>query len=779
MYRDLCLEKGISMGYDFFRTFEKRKTVFMIIFFMVCIFFIAGIFRLKSDNGFTLFTMEKSAINIKYDKMNKALTGNGEVFYLVDTGKKTLSFRDLEEYRKIQETMEHINGVISVSGPAPEKIFIDGRLLPFDSLDDGDFEKISAMYEKYEDLTPLPFMNGRYYAFFNVSVDKSGYRLIMDKIGKFLSSEGKKYFTSGEPYFRKKMEDAVFILTFIIPPISLILIIFFFRINIGGFRATVLSLVPTLVGICWLLGTMGWLGVKLTMATSIIPMVVMVIGSAEGVHFVSHYILEIKTGIDNNAGFSRTISKISVPMLLTSLTTVIGLLSSVNINSSGLRMFSILSALGIVYIIINTWLVLPLILIRIKSVRIDEKIQNTVMINFLRKIDGRKAVILTLGITAVSITGLFFLKTGFSIESLFMPWTDLRINLREFERSGYGGLPAFISVESDGDPFETATGKKILSLEKRLKKEKLIDRSFSPYTSLSIINSVYKNDESYPANKIERDMYISVLNGGTSEKLIVSQQAFVRQSRSNAKNLLSGMVNRKERIARIVIFPSGNGDESMKIIRGVLKEFENPGLRLTLVGLQSSIDEMNNALAGNQFITIGISMGLIFLLMMIFYRNFIFCILTLIPISITLLGMYGIMGLLNINVSIFTCEITGIMVGIGVDYSIYTAVLFLQYKKEGMNTDDAMARSFDLTSGAILANACGFTLGFLPLLFSPLSYQFQFMIVSSFSLCIAALLSLTLLPVIFKKVYGLGSGLDSGLFSQNKVFIKNDSENEL
>ena len=89
-----------------------------------------------------------------------------------------------------------------------------------------------------------------------------------------------------------------------------------------------------------------------------------------------------------------------------------------------------------------------------------------------------------------------------------------------------------------------------------------------------------------------------------------------------------------------------------------------------------------------------------------------------VPILITALISFGVMGLLNIPLSTTTALLSSIAIGIGIDYAIH----FMQHYRMNLSVNpkpmQAMYSTMGQTGKAILFNAIVVIVGFLVLLFS-------------------------------------------------------------
>ena len=113
-----------------------------------------------------------------------------------------------------------------------------------------------------------------------------------------------------------------------------------------------------------------------------------------------------------------------------------------------------------------------------------------------------------------------------------------------------------------------------------------------------------------------------------------------------------------------------------------------------------------------------ISLGLILILLTLMFRSIKAGLIGSLPILITAVLSFGVMGLLNIPLSTTTALLSSIAIGIGIDYAIH----FLQYYKQNLAHSrqkvTAIYKTMNQTGKAILFNAIVVISGFMVLLFS-------------------------------------------------------------
>ena len=92
---------------------------------------------------------------------------------------------------------------------------------------------------------------------------------------------------------------------------------------------------------------------------------------------------------------------------------------------------------------------------------------------------------------------------------------------------------------------------------------------------------------------------------------------------------------------------------------------------------------------------------------------------------------------------------SGLTIGVGIDYAIHYVSLLRQARKRGETDPPAAALHYVATP--VLANALGLAIGFTAMIFSPLQIHVTLSILMWVTMIVSAGLSLTLLPTITSK----------------------------
>jgi predicted RND superfamily exporter protein len=121
-----------------------------------------------------------------------------------------------------------------------------------------------------------------------------------------------------------------------------------------------------------------------------------------------------------------------------------------------------------------------------------------------------------------------------------------------------------------------------------------------------------------------------------------------------------------------------------------------------------------------------------------------------IPIAITALVNFGVMGIFNIPLSSATALISSIAVGIGVDYAIHLIEHYRNRRLEDFSIREAAFATISHTGRAIIYNAIAVMGGFAVLMFSvfPPNRQVGTLIVINMATSAIGTLSILLIAII-------------------------------
>ena len=162
----------------------------------------------------------------------------------------------------------------------------------------------------------------------------------------------------------------------LIPFVAIVLILalyFFFQKIKPVFLVMLTVTISSIISV----GLMGFLGINLTLVSTVIPVLLLAVGSAYGIHILSHYYDKLadfegeltEDKIENIV--LSTVNHLGKPVFLAALTTVVGFGSLASSEIVPIRTFGVFTALGIIAAFIVALFLIPSLLLL--SAKLDNK----------------------------------------------------------------------------------------------------------------------------------------------------------------------------------------------------------------------------------------------------------------------------------------------------------------------------------------------------------------------------------------------------------------------
>ncbi len=176
-------------------------------------------------------------------------------------------------------------------------------------------------------------------------------------------------------------------------------------------------------------------------------------------------------------------------------------------------------------------------------------------------------------------------------------------------------------------------------------------------------------------------------------------------------------------------------------IREVPLSFEHTGLAAVL-------NKMEEELIPTQILSLFIAFAAVVIILALIFRSLLLGLLGVIPITMTLLVNFSIMGYFDIGLDSFTAMIASIAIGLGIDTDVHFISClrreFSKHKDEFL----ALKETMKTTGVAIIINAIAVGVGFAVLLLAGGQHIRRFGGLASLTILLSAFFTLTVLPAI-------------------------------
>jgi predicted RND superfamily exporter protein len=167
-----------------------------------------------------------------------------------------------------------------------------------------------------------------------------------------------------------------------------------------------------------------------------------------------------------------------------------------------------------------------------------------------------------------------------------------------------------------------------------------------------------------------------------------------------------------------------------------------------LTGIPVITNEVNKSIYDGQIKSMLTAFLVVFILLIVQFRSLLTGIVGIVPILLTIITAFGIMGIANISLNIGTMMVASIAIGAGIDYTIH---FINRYKHEfTKNTEPVKAITMTLTGTgrAILFNSISVAAGCFVLAFSEIKMISEFAILIGSVMLISVVYTLLFLPIL-------------------------------
>lgn len=505
----------------------------------------------------------------------------------------------------------------------------------------------------------------------------------------------------------------------ILLPIALILLIIAYYLSFRTALGVLIPLSIVILSIVWTMGVIPYLGYKITVVSSIIPILMLVISGSYGIHVMQKFYDEYQNVTDNIESIRRKIVKLLFkPFFLACITSSLSMITLIIFKVRSIKEFGTIVSIGSMFTFIITIIVMSSILwfVRNRKIKISPVKEYTTLNTFLLRlsrfsIEHKKVIMYSaLIVFGFSIWGTCNLKIGNDFIEYFPKDHRLTKTYDKFN-SSLGGAD-YIDIMFEGNGVDAVKSPHLLNkidslLEYAKKQYSYVGNTFSIVDIIKRMNKeLHGGDPTYeriPDNNDEIAQYLLLYsmsgNPGDFNSIIDYdyQRTKVRiMLKSSEQN------DHKEIYTGLSEYAKDNFDNSINVEFGGEAIFWLAQIDYIVLGKIENIV---------------LAIIIVLLVCCLSFRSFKYGIISIIPLTLASLFTFGIMGFLGIRLETATALITAIGIGIGIDFAIH----YLVSLKESVFLGDMnqmMNRTMLSTGKAIVLNVFTIILGFIVFVFS-------------------------------------------------------------
>src|SRR6056297_32021 len=470
----------------------KKPKLMIVIVLVLTVVFVWQIPNVKFNNNLEVFLPENNPVK-KADQKIEDVFGGSSMMVLAIKNKKasilnndsiklvrdlTQKIKDIENIDSVEsitntDFIEGIDGGMEVSKLVPENIqtanltsTLKRKLFSWQDMYRNNFYSNDLKSTQIS----IQLKDG-------ITVDKqSEVYFALEDIIDNVKEEGYQFYLAGDPSVSVLLDNNMKGDLARLIPFVILMVIFALYISFKRAGGIILPLLVVLISTIWTVGLMVLLGIELTLLAVVIPVLLIGVGSAYGIHIISHYYDQLLE--KNNGDFDQenhrqliisTVKKIARPVFWTGVTTMVGFGSLTASNIVPMKEFGIFTAIGVAFAVILAITLIPsILLLRDKKITYtDKEDDETNRINkiilgiyhFFTK-DQMRLLVFSLIIVLIFGYGATKINTGTNFINFFKEDTEIR-KANSFINNNFGGSN-FLTVMVSGEKASSLTEPDIL-----------------------------------------------------------------------------------------------------------------------------------------------------------------------------------------------------------------------------------------------------------------------------------------------------------------------------
>ncbi len=582
---------------------------------------------------------------------------------------------------------------------------------------------------------------------------------ILETVIKQYNTDNFRIVFSGTPAYQFYVEPIIRKNMITMSLMVLMLTFFFMAILFGRVSGIFLPQFVVIMGLAATLGLMALSGVPFTLTSSMLPSILLSVGLTAPIHFMVVF-FKYQKKIGRIRAIIRTLSHSGLPIIMTSLTTIVGLLSFSFTEIAPIAHLGIFAAIGIAVCLTLTVVFLPALLSILKvlpgkerEVLYETSIYNRILIWMGRTGIHHAHDIYILSFIAFIIILPGFFKFNFSHNMLHYfseddPFIEQTI-LIEDETGGFRALEVVVDTGKEKGILDHAFLNNLEALEDFALDQNAI--SGRPYTgnTISILDIVKKTNQTWhgddPAHHtIPQDDY-----------LIERQLTEFKQA---GPDYLKNYTDEDFRLARFTAMMYWK-DAAMDV--GFVKKLEDfasglfsKSVKVVVTGTVSISSKVIDSMMSNLAIGYFLAFFIITLFMIVAVGDIKLGLVAMIPNMYPIVAGLGLMGLLDIPMNTYNLIGGSIVIGVAVDDTIHFFHNFRNYYLKTGDVETAVVETLRSAGRALITTTLILVCCFWLRLFSPLKVISDFGLIMGFSLLVAFLADVMLAPALLSALYG-------------------------
>jgi predicted RND superfamily exporter protein len=511
-------------------------------------------------------------------------------------------------------------------------------------------------------------------------------------------------------------------------------------------------------------GLLGWSGLRLSMVSSMLAAIVTVVGVGPVVHVIVRFREARLDGIPAREALARTGGLLAAPIFWSIATTAGGFASLMVADVGPVRDFGLMMSVGAIAVLATVVLVVPGLALagrfdpdprRAWGEHILEDGLNRLATAARRRPAAFALLILLASAAAIAGTARLQVETDFTRN--FRPNSPI-VRSYDFVETRLGGAGMWDVVVPAPAPLDWDYLKRVRRLEERLRSEVAVPApDGEPAPALTKVLSLA--DIVVAGSPIDLDLVpLAVLQNvalrrGLKEvetrMPVLMEILYGRDPDEPGRCYLRIMLRARERQ------PSDHKRAIIEQVQRISREefppaAHQPGAEAT--GFFVLLNQLIDSVLRDQWTTFGVATAAVGLMMLVALRGPLLALISLVPNSVPILVLMGLMGWAGVKVNMGAAMIAAVSIGLSIDSSIHYITSFRRARDAGLSLDESLRAVHQGAGRAMCFSVVALIAGFASLATSPFVPTIYFGTLVSLSMLGGLAGNLVVLPVLLRLV---------------------------
>jgi predicted RND superfamily exporter protein len=494
-------------------------------------------------------------------------------------------------------------------------------------------------------------------------------------------------------------------------------------LSLRSLRGVLLPLLVVVSSVIWTLGVMAWGHATFFVITTIMPVLLVAIGVANGIHIIHHFLLGLAEHPNRPVReiVFETMEQLTPPVVMTSLTTAGGIGSLAVSSMRPIQGFGFFTAAGVLAGMVFSLTILPAILCLLPPpLRAAQRTARTqtekggfvsALLDTLTPLVIRRPLLAIGGagfLIFVGVAGIPRLVVDASLLRNFPKGNPVKLADDEIQTYFGGSQPMQIVLDGGAeDAWKVPENLRALEgLQTHLVAADHTSETRSIADYIKRMNEVMNLDDPN-ANRVP-----------DSQELVA--QYLLLYSMSGEPDDFEDVVDSNYRMANL---RTQLTSDSSPLIGRALDDVETYaaghlaplGIEARASGTARIIFDFMELIITGQIRSLVLGLLIVVLLAALMSRSFAAGLFTVLPVAVATVLNFGLMGWFHVPLGVTTALLSSMGIGIGVDYAIHFVFRYRRGRLGGLSREATMRETLSTSGVAIFYNALVVLAGFLVL----------------------------------------------------------------